>query len=67
VVPVDGLAQPGSYNVGVDLGGADVGVSEEGLDTAEIGAAFEKVRGESMTERMRRNGARKSGAEPVEG
>lgn len=37
-------------DVGVDLGGADVGVAEEGLDGAEVGAVHEEVGGERVAE-----------------
>ena len=36
--------------MGVDLGGADVGVAEHGLDGAEVGAVHEEVGGEAVTE-----------------
>ena len=35
-------------DVGVDLGGGDVGVAEEFLDDAEVGAAAEQVGGEAV-------------------
>ena len=41
---VDG-AQVTARQVGVDLGGADVGVAEHGLHGAQIGAALDCVRG----------------------
>ena len=34
--------------VGVDLGGGDVGVAEEALDGAEVGAIHEEVGGEGV-------------------
>ena len=37
-------------DVGVDLGGADVGVAEEGLDGADVGAVVEEVGGEGVAE-----------------
>lgn len=40
----------GVGDVGVDLGGADVGVAEHGLDGAEVGAVHEEVGGEAVTE-----------------
>jgi len=39
-------------DVGVDLGGGDVGVSEEFLDDAEVGTAFEEVGGEGVAEEV---------------
>ncbi len=35
-------------DVGVDLGGGNVGVAEHGLDGAEIGAIHEQVGGEAV-------------------
>src|SRR6187455_1664500 len=40
-------------HVGIDLRGREVGMTEHHLDGAEIGAAFEQVRGERMPQRMR--------------
>src|SRR5262249_43400907 len=40
-------------DVGIDLGSPDVGVSQESLDDAEIGAPTEEVGREGMPERMR--------------
>ena len=37
-------------DVGVNLGGADVGVAEHGLDGTEVGAVHEEVSGERVTE-----------------
>lgn len=37
-------------DVGVDLGGGDVGVAEHGLDGAEVGAVHEEVGGEAVAE-----------------
>ena len=37
-------------DVGVNLGGRDVGVAEHGLDRAEIGAVHEEVGGEAVAE-----------------
>ena len=37
-------------DVGVDLGGGDVGVAEQGLDGAEVGAVHEKVGSEAVAE-----------------
>src|SRR5438552_2091485 len=42
-----------SRNVSVDLGGLDVHVSEQLLDTAEIGVPFQEVRGKGVTEGVR--------------
>ena len=44
-------------DVGVDLGGGDVGVAEEFLDDAEVGAAGEEVGGEGVAEGVGVDGA----------
>lgn len=49
-------AQPFRLHMGVDLGGADVRMAEKGLDGAQVRSAFEEMRGEGMTERVRRDG-----------
>ena len=43
------FAEVGVGDVGVDLGGGDVGVAEHGLDATEVGAVHEKVGGERVT------------------
>lgn len=42
--------EAGGVHVGIDLRGADIGVTEEFLDDAEIGAAREQVGCEGVTE-----------------
>ena len=42
-------------HVGVDLGGADGGVAEHGLDASKIGSVVEKVRGEAVAEDVGRH------------
>ena len=42
-------------DVGVDLGGGDVGVAEKRLDRAQVGAVREQVRGEGVAQRVRRD------------
>ena len=44
-----------AVDVGVDLGGGEVGVAEHLLDRAEVGAALEQVGGEAVAERVRRD------------
>lgn len=39
-------------DVGVDLGGGDVGVAEETLDGAEVGTVHKEVGGEGVAERV---------------
>lgn len=46
------LAEMGVGDVSVDLGRADVSMTEESLDTTEVGAIHEKVGGERMAEGM---------------
>ena len=40
-------------DVGVDLSGGDIGVAEESLDTAEVGAVGEEIGGENMADDVR--------------
>ena len=40
-------------DVGVDLGGGDVGVAEQGLHRAQIGAALQQVGGEGVAQDVR--------------
>ena len=47
------LGQAVLGDVGVDLGGGDVGVAEQGLDHAQIGPAFQQMGGEGMAQHMR--------------
>ena len=42
------LPQALPRDVGVDLGGGDVGVAEHELDGAQVGAAFDQVGGEGV-------------------
>lgn len=44
-----GFAEVGVGDVGVDLGGGDVGVAEHALDGADVGAVHEEVGGEGMS------------------
>lgn len=44
------LFEVGVGDVGVNLGSADVGMAEHGLDRAEVGAVHEEVGGEAVTE-----------------
>lgn len=47
----------------IDLGGGDVGVTEQGLDGAEVRAAFEQVSGEGVAEHVGVEGAVITGGE----
>ena len=49
------FTEVGVGNVGVDLGGADVRVTEEGLDGAKVGAINKKVGGERVAQGVRGN------------
>lgn len=44
------LAEVGVGDVGIDLGGGDVGVAEHGLDGAKVGAVHEEIGGEAVAE-----------------
>src|SRR6516165_440522 len=46
------------HHMRVDLRGRDVGVAEQRLDDAQIGAVMQKVAGEGMSQHMRRYQAR---------
>ena len=41
--------------MGVDLGGDEVGVAEEFLDTAQVGACVKHVGGKAVTKSVKRN------------
>ena len=45
-------------DVRVELRGAEIGVAEHLLDAAEIGAAFEQMRGERVAQEVRVNALR---------
>jgi hypothetical protein len=45
-------------DVRVDLRGGDVGVAEQQLHHAQVGAVVDEVRGERVAQRVRRDGAR---------
>ena len=53
-------------HVSVDLRGPDIGVAEQLLDCSQVGTAFEQMRGERMSERVRMQGAAVGEREPVE-
>lgn len=55
----------GVGDVGVDLGGANVGMAEHGLDGADVGAIHEKVGCERVTESVRGNMLRDAGEASV--
>ena len=48
------LLQPLRQNMGVNLGGCDIGMSEQFLQAAQIGTMRQQVRGKGMVEHMRR-------------
>ena len=50
MVPVDHLRQAIGRHVRIDLGRGDVGVAEQGLDDAEVGAALEQMGGEGVAQ-----------------
>ncbi len=47
--------EPFLIDVGVDLCGGNVGVAHHLLNDPQIAAVFEKVRGEAVPQRVRRN------------
>lgn len=56
------LAQSLAGDVGVNFRGADAGVAEEFLDHAQVGAVLHQMRGEAVSQHVRRNVARDAGA-----
>lgn len=50
-----GAAEAFGGDVGVDLGGGELGVTEHFLDAAEVGAGVEQVGGEAVAEFVRRD------------
>ena len=54
----DGFLQMFRCHMGVDLGGGDVGMAEEFLDHAEVGAALEQMTGEAVAEFVGGDGPR---------
>ena len=55
---VDQRDEPCRIDVGIDLGGGDVGMAEQSLQHAQIGPALEQVRGEGMAQDVRTDLAR---------
>ncbi len=47
------VAEAAAGDVGIDFGGGDAGVAEHFLDDPEIGAVFEEVGGEAVSEHVR--------------
>ena len=57
-----GFAEALDGEMGVDLGGAKMGVAKKFLDTAKVGAGVEEVGGEGVAEFVRREGGGESDA-----
>src|SRR3954452_22288473 len=55
------VAQACRVDASVDLGGRDRGVAEQLLDRAQVGAAFEQVRGEAVAQGVRRHAGSQGG------
>jgi hypothetical protein len=53
--------QPRSENVSVYLGRGDIRMTQHGLNTAQIGAALQQVRGECMAHDVRRQAMKNAG------
>jgi len=49
------LFQTRTHHVGINLRGSDVGVSQHGLDAAEISSALQEVRSKGVAEYVRAN------------
>ena len=56
------LAQSLAGDVRINFRGADAGVAEEFLDHPQVRAVFQQVRGEAVSQHVRRNVARDAGA-----
>jgi len=56
--PVVHLRQMLEIQVGVDLGGADVGMAQQFLNRAQIAARLQQVRREGMAQHVRMHAAR---------
>jgi len=54
-ITIVGVFEPSPTDVGVDLCGGNVGVAQHFLDDPQIATVFEKVRGEAVPQRLRRN------------
>jgi len=50
---IDELHQPGAVHMGIYLGRRDVGMTEQGLEHAKVGAAGEQVRRKGVTKNVR--------------
>ena len=53
-------------DVGVNLRGADAGVAEHFLHLAQVGAAGQQVRGETVAQSVRAHAGRRADAEGIE-
>ena len=47
------VLKAGGFHVGVNFRGCDAGVSEHFLDCSQVGAVFQKVRGEAVAQHVR--------------
>jgi hypothetical protein len=55
--------QPLARHVGVDRGGGDVGMAQQQLHRAQVGAVVEQVGGEGVAQRVRRQRRGDAGAQ----
>ena len=55
-LPVQGM-EALSLHMGIDLGGADVGMAQQKLHGPQVSPAFQQVGGKGMAEGVRRDGA----------
>jgi len=49
--------QSAAGDLGVDLGGGQIGMAQHRLDRSQVGAALQKVRGKGMSQHVRGNRA----------
>ena len=50
---IDQFDQPLAVDMGINFGGGNVGVAKQGLERAQIRAAFQKMRCKSVTQNVR--------------
>jgi hypothetical protein len=52
MVLFDGLAQPRPHDVRINLRRRDIGMTQHGLDTAQVRPTFEKMGGEAVADHV---------------
>ena len=62
---VEHLAKALARDMGVDLGGGDIGVAEHGLKRSQVGSVFQQMSGEGMPQNVRSENIGHPGARTV--